>query len=238
VDADSRDADAFAQAEVDRCEMRVVLHSNRAQALLRLARFADAESACSIALALDVNHAKSLFRRARARLGLGHTQAAQEDARLVLRLSPASEESRQLMADVGLGDEVPREEPTAGRRRRAVGQPASFKSAALSADARDAAAARDAPGGRGAREPADAFVRAARRGFGGGASDGGLYDDMPDVDMDAVIKEREREEALRVAKAADADARAQRAPWPVRLLTQACAVLGCKPRSRRMRCCA
>jgi hypothetical protein len=61
---------------------------------------------------------------------------------------------------------------------------------------------------------------------------------MPDVDMDAVIKEREREEALRVAKAADADARAQRAPWPVRLLTQACAVLGCKPRTRSLLCCA
>jgi hypothetical protein len=215
--------------------MRVVLHSNRAQALLRLARFVDAEGACSVALALNVNHVKSLFRRARARLGLGRMQAAQEDARLVLRLSSANEESRQLMADVGLGDEVLREEPAAGRRRRVAGPPAADKSAAPSADAGYAATARQEPDGRGARAPADAFARAARRGFGGGASDGGLYDDMPDVDMDAVIKERERDEALRAAKAADADARAARAPWPLRMWAQALAVLGCKP--RRKDCC-
>ena len=48
-------------------EMKVVLHSNRAMTYLKLQEYLKAEIDCDVALAINMNHVKSLTRRATAR---------------------------------------------------------------------------------------------------------------------------------------------------------------------------
>ena len=76
---------------------QVKLFSNRAEALLKREEFQHAEHACTAALELDPKHAKSLHRRARARMELGPwiggeaaLGGAADDLRALIRLGGSS----------------------------------------------------------------------------------------------------------------------------------------------------
>jgi hypothetical protein len=238
-------------------KLRLVLHSNRAQALLKLARFDEAAAECDAALRLDGGHAKSLFRRARALLGgaagpdksaPAKFAAACADARALAALqSPPGREARLLMTELGLAHELPaeEEEKAAAPAAPAPEAPAAEAPAPSEADAAAAAAAngekegllrqRRKGGGAGA---AFEMGKAARKGFGS------LYDDMPSVE------ELRKHEAERLARRAasraggaaggDEAGGGEAAGCLTRMWRRVCGVIGCEPKRARKRaagCC-
>ena len=64
------------------------LYANRALALLKLLRPAEAEEDCCAALSIVPTHAKALLRRAEARIQLRQYVEAVDDLGLVLELEP------------------------------------------------------------------------------------------------------------------------------------------------------
>ena len=197
-----------------------MLHSNRAQALLKLQRWAEAEAECDSALRVDETHEKSRFRRARALMGAGKLEAARTEARsLAVRQLPPGREVQRLMEDLGLQDELP---PPPAPRPPAL-ERQDQEAQGQVGDAR--------PSLRRRPQVPDALGLAARRAFGGveggGGGGGGLYADKPDADIalvDQALREREEEERAR-REAGDGGGGRSLMAW-----------LGCEPRgSRRKR---
>ncbi|XP_078273412.1 RNA polymerase II-associated protein 3 isoform X2 [Rhinoraja longicauda] len=75
-----------------------LLPANRAMALLKLEKFAEAEADCSQAILLDNTYSKAFARRGTARLCLGKMVEAKEDFEMVLRLEPGN---KQALSEVG-----------------------------------------------------------------------------------------------------------------------------------------
>ena len=71
------------------------LYANRALALLKLLRPAEAEEDCCAALSIVPTHAKALLRRAEARIQLRQYVEAVDDLGLVLELEPKNSEARR-----------------------------------------------------------------------------------------------------------------------------------------------
>ncbi|KAF9927634.1 hypothetical protein FBU30_003010 [Linnemannia zychae] len=67
-----------------------ILPINRAMALLKLERFAEAESDCTLGLKLDKNNVKALWRRGIARQALGNVNEAKKDFELALKIDPTN----------------------------------------------------------------------------------------------------------------------------------------------------
>ncbi|XP_033114639.1 RNA polymerase II-associated protein 3-like [Anneissia japonica] len=67
-----------------------ILPANSAMALLKLKRFEEAESNCSLSLSLDCTYVKAVARRASARLALGKLTEAKKDFEQVLVLEPSN----------------------------------------------------------------------------------------------------------------------------------------------------
>ena len=217
-------------------KLRVVLHSNRAQALLKLSRWDEAAAECSAALLVDGAHSKSLFRRARALIGAGRLEAARVDARALAALQgPPGREARTLMAELGLADELPPAEAAAAAAHLA-GEGGGAEVGASSAAAAPRPADAAGPAGdekkasllrrRGGKGPG-ALELAAKRGFGD------LYADMSDVEE---LRRCDAERAARRAAArggagADAEGRGCFARWWMR----ACTFCGCEQPGRRKR---
>ncbi|KAL8260221.1 hypothetical protein R6Q59_028174 [Mikania micrantha] len=63
-------------------------HLNIAACLIKLKRYEEAIAQCSIILAEDQNNVKALFRRGKARSGLGQTDAAREDFTKARKFAP------------------------------------------------------------------------------------------------------------------------------------------------------
>ncbi len=77
----------------------VIIPSNRAQALLKLSRSAEAEADASTAVSLDPTSYKAYFRRAQARFQQGKITAALEDARASAKLSSSIDVNAKAVAD-------------------------------------------------------------------------------------------------------------------------------------------
>lgn len=75
-------------------------YGNRALALLRLRRWAEAEEDCSAALLLDRSHAKALLRRADAREHLRDWEGSVADLEAVLQLEPSNATAKQRLRAV------------------------------------------------------------------------------------------------------------------------------------------
>ena len=111
-------------------EILVTLHSNRAEALLRLNEFAAALTSVNIALALDPGHKKSRMRKKKAEAGLGMATtgvaaAADDDAAAAdTSMSVDEPPERQLepQAGSGAGGE-PAPEDGATQIPKQMGQP-------------------------------------------------------------------------------------------------------------------
>jgi hypothetical protein len=73
--------------------------SNRAQALLKLKRFHEAESDATLALELDPKHVKSLFRRAQARKELRKYAGAVQDCEAIAKLDSANKPAQALLKE-------------------------------------------------------------------------------------------------------------------------------------------
>ncbi|XP_071960806.1 RNA polymerase II-associated protein 3-like [Antedon mediterranea] len=78
-----------------------ILPANRAMALLKLKRFEEAESDCSLALSLDCTYVKAVCRRASARLGLGKLSEAKQDFEQVLLLEPSNKLAKTELKKIG-----------------------------------------------------------------------------------------------------------------------------------------
>jgi len=200
----SEDASLIA---ISRSEQRVILHSNKAQAFLMLEKFTEAEASCTTALLLDLTHQKSLFRRARAYRGLGKLSEARVDARNLYSLNPGNFEARKLLIDLGLGDEINSkserlqnettnardDKVTAANQESQQDNNTSAKDSLVNPDQElpnsftKAASLRlrATSGLKSSSVSRDAFAKALKKGL----TDGSLYDDKPDIDMDAVMKE-------------------------------------------------
>ncbi|GFR48092.1 hypothetical protein Agub_g9779, partial [Astrephomene gubernaculifera] len=72
--------------------------NNRALALLRLGRHAEAEQDCGMVLFREPGNVKALLRRAAARRALGRPEEAAEDLRAVLSLEPHNKEAAAELA--------------------------------------------------------------------------------------------------------------------------------------------
>jgi len=68
-------------------DLKLLLHSNRAQAYINLKRYKEAETDCTVALQIDPNHAKSLHRRGVARYYLRDLREAKKDLEKSLQLA-------------------------------------------------------------------------------------------------------------------------------------------------------
>jgi hypothetical protein len=224
-------------AAAELAKLRVVLHSNRAQALLKLSRWAEAAAECDAALRLDAAHAKSLFRRARASIGAGKLEAARADARALAAQPGAlpSGDARALMAELGLAHELPAEAAKAAseppRAAAATDEGAGDEADAPDepASAQEAARLLRKRAGKGAAAGPSALELAAKRGFGG------LYDDMPDVDE---LRRHEAEHAARrattrAAAAAAAELEEEGRGCLSRAMRRVCAFIGCAPATTR-----
>jgi tetratricopeptide (TPR) repeat protein len=69
-------------------ELRVVCHSNAAQCRIRLKSYFEARAACDAALAIDDEHAKTLYRRGLANAHLAAFDSAKRDFGRALALDP------------------------------------------------------------------------------------------------------------------------------------------------------
>ena len=68
--------------------LRVVCHSNAAQCRIKLKEYFEARRACDAALAIDDEHAKTLYRRGLANTNLAAFDSAKRDFRRALALDP------------------------------------------------------------------------------------------------------------------------------------------------------
>ncbi|KAG0291805.1 RNA polymerase II-associated protein 3, partial [Dissophora globulifera] len=75
-----------------------VLPINRAMALLKLERFADAERDCTLGLKLDNKNVKALWRRGIARRSLNRTEEAKTDFELALKIDPSNKAVKDELA--------------------------------------------------------------------------------------------------------------------------------------------
>ncbi|KAG0328315.1 RNA polymerase II-associated protein 3 [Dissophora globulifera] len=75
-----------------------VLPINRAMALLKLERFADAERDCTLGLKLDNKNVKALWRRGIARRSLNRTEEAKADFELALKIDPSNKAVKDELA--------------------------------------------------------------------------------------------------------------------------------------------
>ena len=240
---------------IARSEQRVILHSNKAQAFLMLDKFAEAEMSCTTGLLLDITHLKSLFRRARAYRGLGKLSEARVDARNLYSLNPGNLEARKLMLDLGLSDEInskidkennnekemttqtinntskdeskevtnvilknsmlnPDEdfsqsiaETTSSLRHRG----STIKSANISSTSNE-----------------NSFAKALKKGL----TDGLLYEDKPDIDMDAFLKEAKSTDNMNKNK--DKENNNNILIWIYQSFNSCLASLGCARKRKRL----
>lgn len=79
---------------------KTVYYTNRALALNKIGRYAEAEADCTLILNKDGKNAKAIYQRASARVGLGQWREAEADLKLVLRLNPANDSAKNLLATV------------------------------------------------------------------------------------------------------------------------------------------
>jgi len=241
--------DAAALISISRSEQRVILHSNKAQALLMLEKFLEAEASCTTALLLDLTHQKSLFRRARANRGLGKLSEARADARNLYSLNPSNLEARKLLIDLGLGDEINSKSGNAeddGKATISNGtnqepnqeKDSSSKESLLTTPDQDlphsfteaAASLRLRASGLKSSSSSNAFAKALKKGL----TDGSLYEDKPDIDMDAVMKEAR---SVNADKNDELDSNKERRSnpclWIYRQYNSCLAFLGCARKRKR-----
>ena len=236
--------DAAALISISRSEQRVILHSNKAQALLMLDKFSEAEASCTTALLLDLTHQKSLFRRARANRGLGKLSEARADARNLYSLNPSNLEARKLLIDLGLGDEINSKSGNAEYDGKGIYQEpkqekdSSIKESLLTTPDQDlpqsfteaAATLRLRASGLKSSSSSDAFAKALKKGL----TDGSLYEDKPDIDMDAVMKEAR---SINADKNDELDSnkewRSNPCLWIYRQYNSCLAFLGCARKRKR-----
>ncbi|CAK9783856.1 hypothetical protein CC85DRAFT_288891 [Cutaneotrichosporon oleaginosum] len=79
---------------------KTVYYTNRALALNKIGRYAEAEADCTHILNKDGKNAKAIYQRAAARVGLKQWREAEADLKLVLRLNPANDSAKNLFAIV------------------------------------------------------------------------------------------------------------------------------------------
>lgn len=77
----------------------VISTSNRSQTFLKLHRYHEAESDATLAIELDTNHVKSLFRRAQARKELRKYAGACMDLETLLKVDAANKPAQQLLKE-------------------------------------------------------------------------------------------------------------------------------------------
>ncbi|CAK0812952.1 unnamed protein product, partial [Prorocentrum cordatum] len=80
-------------------DLRSILRSNRAFALLRLERWAEAEADCSKALGFNAKNVKAHYRRAMARLELGMAEGAMQDVDRVLEEMPSRQSNAEAVVE-------------------------------------------------------------------------------------------------------------------------------------------
>ncbi|KAG0287141.1 RNA polymerase II-associated protein 3 [Linnemannia gamsii] len=80
-----------------------VLPINRAMALLKLERFAEAERDCTLGLKLDSKNVKALWRRGIARRSLERVNEAKEDFETALTIDPANKAVKEELAKLKQG---------------------------------------------------------------------------------------------------------------------------------------
>eukprot|EP01063_Lacrimia_lanifica_P004481 TRINITY_DN12514_c0_g1_i1.p1 TRINITY_DN12514_c0_g1~~TRINITY_DN12514_c0_g1_i1.p1 ORF type:complete len:496 (+),score=206.03 TRINITY_DN12514_c0_g1_i1:58-1545(+) len=91
-----------------------VLHANKAMALLKLSKWAEAEAEASLCVQNNRTYTKGFFRRALARNGQGNKTDAIGDLNTVLVLEPTNKEAKKLLAQ--LQEEVKAEEKAKARQ--------------------------------------------------------------------------------------------------------------------------
>ncbi|BEI89359.1 uncharacterized protein CcaverHIS019_0207210 [Cutaneotrichosporon cavernicola] len=79
---------------------KTVYYTNRALALNKIGRYSEAEADCTHILNKDGKNAKAIYQRAAARAGLQLWRDAEADLKLVLRLNPANDSAKNLLATV------------------------------------------------------------------------------------------------------------------------------------------
>jgi tetratricopeptide (TPR) repeat protein len=79
---------------------KTVYYTNRALALNKVGRYAEAEADCSHILNKDGKNVKAIYHRALARVGLKQWREADADLKLVLRLNSNNDAAKNLLAIV------------------------------------------------------------------------------------------------------------------------------------------
>ncbi len=79
---------------------KTVYYTNRALALNKVGRYAEAEADCSHILNKDGKNVKAIYHRALARMGLKQWREADADLKLVLRLNANNDAAKNLLAIV------------------------------------------------------------------------------------------------------------------------------------------
>jgi tetratricopeptide (TPR) repeat protein len=158
--------------------LRIALHSNCAQAQLKLSSFEAALQSAESVLALQSDHEKGLFRRAKALQGLRCYSEAEQAVKAMLETYPQSKDAhalllelQQLHAGSGGGSSSANVSAAATPALASVVAPVTA-TASVASSSSSAAAATAQPKRRRSKSPDDFLAAAAAKAFGGAAGSG------------------------------------------------------------------